>query len=687
MGILSMSLDLFYTNFMQEIYSEAECGSKFNEPAFVEKICDYLVEQAVLEDYSICSYKKDSLGLKLDAWYHNESNGVLTLVVSHYKDSLETLTTTVANQISKRAVRFFEKSLDSSFYQTMEETDLAYSLVREICLKSSSISSVKIIIITNCIISKSLKNIESIESHNINISFDIWDIERFYRIDSSKFGKETIEIDFKDEFGKYLPCLKAFSDTDKYQSYLLVLPGTLLAQLYDKYTERLLEQNVRTFLQFKGKVNKGMRNTIINQPNMFFAYNNGLTATAEEISILEQHGITLISKLKNLQIVNGGQTTASIYNTLKKEKADLSKVFIQVKLTIVPPDFVESIVPKISEFANTQNKVNAADFFSNSPFHWRFEELSRRIWAPSPEGGLRETHWFYERARGQYMTAKTKLTPAEQRNFEKTNPKQQMLTKTDLAKYYNSWEKMPHVVSLGAQKNFGKFAVLMTEQWDKDEKQFNEMFFKESIAKAILFKELDKKIMKQPWYGGYKANIVTYTISRFRHEIDCKRMALDLMSLWKKQSLPEAILENLIEIAETVNEVIKSTPMHVTNIGEWCKKPDCWESLLNTNITLTNAVENLLIDRNEVIQQKKEAATTQKIDNGIEAQKYIIEKTRNYWKKMQDWNKASFVLSHKEKSILDVAASIPMKIPSEKQSLMLLDIEKKALEEGFHYSS
>ncbi|WP_170308242.1 AIPR family protein [Parashewanella tropica] len=682
-----MSLDLFYTNFMQEIYSEAECGSKFNEPAFVEKICDYLVEQAVLEDYSICSYKKDSLGLKLDAWYHNESNGVLTLVVSHYKDSLETLTTTVANQISKRAVRFFEKSLDSSFYQTMEETDLAYSLVREICLKSSSISSVKIIIITNCIISKSLKNIESIESHNINISFDIWDIERFYRIDSSKFGKETIEIDFKDEFGKYLPCLKAFSDTDKYQSYLLVLPGTLLAQLYDKYTERLLEQNVRTFLQFKGKVNKGMRNTIINQPNMFFAYNNGLTATAEEISILEQHGITLISKLKNLQIVNGGQTTASIYNTLKKEKADLSKVFIQVKLTIVPPDFVESIVPKISEFANTQNKVNAADFFSNSPFHWRFEELSRRIWAPSPEGGLRETHWFYERARGQYMTAKTKLTPAEQRNFEKTNPKQQMLTKTDLAKYYNSWEKMPHVVSLGAQKNFGKFAVLMTEQWDKDEKQFNEMFFKESIAKAILFKELDKKIMKQPWYGGYKANIVTYTISRFRHEIDCKRMALDLMSLWKKQSLPEAILENLIEIAETVNEVIKSTPMHVTNIGEWCKKPDCWESLLNTNITLTNAVENLLIDRNEVIQQKKEAATTQKIDNGIEAQKYIIEKTRNYWKKMQDWNKASFVLSHKEKSILDVAASIPMKIPSEKQSLMLLDIEKKALEEGFHYSS
>lgn len=682
-----MSLELFYTNFMQEIYSEAEVGSKFNEPVFVEKVCDYLVEQAVIENYSLCSYKKDSLGLKLDAWHQNDENGVLTLIVSHYKDSLETLTTSLATQISKRAVRFLEKSLDSSFYQTMEETDLAYPLVRDICLKSSGITGIRVIIITNGEISKSIKSIPPVDSYNgMKINFDIWDIERIYRIDSSKEGKESIEIDFKEEFGNYLPCLKAFSQTDKYQSYLLVLPGSLLSKLYDKYTERLLEQNVRTFLQFKGKVNKGIRNTIINHPNMFFAFNNGLTATAEDITTFEEHGNTMISKLKNLQIVNGGQTTASIYNTLKKEKADLSQVFIQVKLTIVPPKFVETLVPKISEFANTQNKVNAADFFSNSPFHWRFEELSRRIWAPSSEGGLQETHWFYERARGQYMTAKTKLTPAEQKKFEKINPKPQMLTKTDLAKYYNSWEKMPHVVSLGAQKNFGRFADVMTEQWNKDDRTFNELFFKESIAKAIIFKELDKKIMKQPWYGGYKANIVTYTISKFRHIIDGKGKLFDLIAIWNKQSVPPELLNNLLHIAEKVNEIIKDTPQYVTNIGEWCKKPDCWENIINTHVPVENAVETMLMDPIVAKEQKKEAKTIQGIDNGIEAQKYVFDKTDKYWKKMQAWNRDYFALSHKEKSILDIAAAIPMKIPTEKQCLSLLDVERKALEEGFHFA-
>jgi hypothetical protein len=445
-----------------------------------------------------------------------------------------------------------------------------------------------------------------------------------------------------------------------------------------------LEQNVRTFLQFKGKVNKGMRNTIVNEPNMFFAFNNGLTATAEEIETIEKSGISLISKLKNLQIVNGGQTTAAVYNTLKKEKADLSQVFIQVKLTIVPPENVEDIVPKISEYANTQNKVNAADFFSNSPFHWRFEELSRRVWAPSIDGGLQETHWFYERARGQYMTAKTKLTPAEQKKFEKINPKNQMITKTDLAKFYNSWDKVPYIVSLGAQKNFGKFADSMTSQWEKSEAQFNEMFFKESIAKAIIFKNLDRNIMKQDWYGGYKANIVTYTIAKFRDLTDSANKQLDLISVWRQQKLPEELLRNLLEIAEVVNDVIKTTPTHVTNIGEWCKKEDCWNNVVKSPAILNGDVEQFLIDPNEAKEQRKDAVAIQSIDNGIEAQKYVFDKSSMYWKQIIEWNKSSFALSHKEKSILDIAASIPSKIPTEKQCLSLLDIEKKAFEEGFY---
>ena len=217
-----MSLELFYTNFMQEIYSEAEVGSKFNEPVFVEKICDDLVEQATIENYTLCSYKKENLYLKVDAWHQNDENGVLTLIVSHYKDELETLTPAKATQIAKNAVRFFERSLDSNFYQTMEETDLAYPLARDICLKSSMISSVKVVVITNNQTSKLFKGIESTEVKDFKVSYDVWDIERIYRINASESGKEAIEINFMEEFGEYLPCLKAFSQTDEYQSYLLV---------------------------------------------------------------------------------------------------------------------------------------------------------------------------------------------------------------------------------------------------------------------------------------------------------------------------------------------------------------------------------------------------------------------------------------------------------------------------------
>ena len=159
------------------------------------------------------------------------------------------------------------------------------------------------------------------------------------------------------------------------------------------------------------------------------------------------------------------------------------------------------------------------------------------------------------------------------------------------------------------------------------------------------------------------------------------------MSIWKQQTLPEELLINLINIAEQVNEVIKNTPQHVTNIGEWCKKVECWENIINTHVNLDQRVEKMLINPKEVKEQKKEAASVQVIDNGIEAQKYVFDKTDKYWKEMQVWNKTSFALSHKEKSILDIAASIPIKIPTEKQSLSLLDVERKALEEGFHFSS
>jgi hypothetical protein len=319
---------------------------------------------------------------------------------------------------------------------------------------------------------------------------------------------------------------------------------------------------------------------------MFFAYNNGITATAEAIETDIESGGEKIRLIRNLQIVNGGQTTASLYTALIKSKADLEHVYVQMKLTLVPTEQLEQVVPKISEYANTQNKVNAADFFSNHPFHLRIEDFSRRLWAPSQEGGFKESHWYYERTRGQYANAQANLSYKQKKEFLNKNPRLQMFTKTDLAKFYFSWERQPHIVSLGAQKNFARFVSEISEQWGINERHFNELFFKETIAKAIIFKFLDKCVMKQAWYGGYKANIITYSIAKFSDLIFATGKQLDLLLIWKQQQLTETSQKHLLEIAKIVNDCIKKTPEGITNVTEWCKKPLCWDNVQNTNYEL-----------------------------------------------------------------------------------------------------
>lgn len=215
--------------------------------------------------------------------------------------------------------------------------------------------------------------------------------------------------------GQGIPCLPAHIKSADYESYLMVMPATILGDLYEKYGDRLLEQNVHCFLQARGKVNKGMRSTILTDPEMFFAYNNGITATAREVITEPKTDGIYIREIKDLQIVNGGQTTSSLFHASRKDKASLEKIFVQMKLSVVDSEKGEEVIPRIFEYANTQNKVNAADFFSNHPFHIRMEEFSRRLWAPPQQGALRERKWFYERARGQYSDAQAKISKAEKK--------------------------------------------------------------------------------------------------------------------------------------------------------------------------------------------------------------------------------------------------------------------------------
>lgn len=682
-----MSYEEFYKDYMQDIYARSEAESDFSEVVFTERVCDFLVDQAVLENYTAASYKKTPLGIRVDAYDYSEESDTLALIITDFHIKPDSLTRTLITTVFKRVKKFFKKSQDISFYQSLDESDPGFGLARDInvCCSLGKLRKVRFILLSNALLSKSVdEKISEEEIGGFPCSFDVWDLGRIQRIEESGKSREDIVVDFSFLPEGGLPCLPAFTGEGTYKSYLFAMPGALVAELYDKYGERLLEQNVRTFLQFRGKVNKGMRNTIQNSPEMFFAYNNGITSTAEEVVTTLLNGKVLIKSIKNFQIVNGGQTTASLFNTHRKNKTDLSAVHVQAKLTVIPPEETENIVPKISEYANTQNKVSAADFFSNHPFHLRIEEMSRRLWAPSSAGSLRETHWYYERVRGQYANAQTNLTPPQKKEFLVMNPRKQMFIKTDLAKFESSWDRKPHIVSLGAQKNFVKFAEAVgKKEWDKIEKDYNELYFNRLIAKAILFRTIDRFIMKQPWYGGYKANIVTYTVAKFSQMVEETGMFLNLERIWKRQSLTEEMESFLRDIAEAVNSVIQDTPQGITNVTEWCKKELCWQNVQKLSMSISPQVTNELISRTEQQQRDGDARTVQRIDNGIQAQKYVLEKGGTFWSKIFEWSQTNRIFSPKELSLLQVASQIPLKLPSEKQSLLLVAIEQKAIEDGF----
>ncbi len=228
------------------------------------------------------------------------------------------------------------------------------------------------------------------------------------------------------------------------------------------------------------------------------------------------------------------------------------------------------------------------------------------------------------------------------------------------------------------------------KRFEKNDTVFNELYFKELVGKAIIFKFLDKEILKQKsWYGGYKANIVTYTIALFSKLIDDTQKVIDFQKIWNQQGihgdyqLDPALQEDLIEIARQVNDVIIDTPPEIRNVTEWCKKEQCWTNVQKLDIDLSPAVCNFLLSKSAADRRKNEAKLTQKIDTFIQAEVYVFNKGGEYWNSIISWNQAAKKLSPKEVSLLKVATLIPSKMPSEKQSKLIIEIERKATEEGF----
>ena len=416
---------------------------------------------------------------------------------------------------------------------------------------------------------------------------------------------------------------------------------------------------------------------------MFFAYNNGITATAESVETVESPNGLLLTGMRNFQIVNGGQTTASIHAALRNREVDLGRVFVQMKLSIVDPDRALEIVPKISEYANSQNRVSAADFFSNHPFHVRMEGFSRRLYAPSSDGSFRQSKWFYERARGQYQDARGHLTQADRRRFDLEYPKKQVFTKTDLAKFLSVWHEKPHVVSRGAQKNFADFASSIGREWDRNSDGFNEMYYREAVAKAIVFRSVENLVTQQPWYqGGYRANVVAYAIAKLAHDVAKNGASINFDGTWRAQEISSGLRESLRVAAKTVHDVIVDSPDSMRNVTEWAKQEACWNRVKLLDVEWPEALMAETLNSADLTDAKRTAVRDQRMLNGIEAQTIVVQTGSDFWSDVKDWGLSKGLLSPDDTGILDVARSVPDRIPSEKQSIRAIEVLRRLQEEG-----
>ncbi|MES2019222.1 MAG: AIPR family protein [Pseudomonadota bacterium] len=498
--------------------------------------------------------------------------------------TIPTLNAIDIDRLTASAERFLKFAFTQRAMDELEEASPAYRLMLLLRNHFERVARVRIHIFTNGHLKTKKKVFVPRVFGEIALHTNVFDLERYSRIASH--GVDPVEVDFVEDFSGPIHCLLASAGDGAHRSYLFAIHGPILAEVFARFGNRLLEQNVRTYLQAKTNVNKGILKTITTEPTMFFAYNNGLTATASAVrTIMLENGTVGIAGISDFQIVNGGQTTASLLYARDGMRCDLDKVFVQCKLSVVDGPRLEDVVPRISACANTQNKVSLADFAANSPAQTKIERLSKEVSTPQRSGAIHVTRWFYERSRGQYKNLFSYKTAAEKRRLELEFPKTQLIEKTDLAKSELSFAGRPHHVSEGAQKCFARFVNTVLLQMNVAD--LNEKWFRDAVAKGIIFREIDKRIAQTQWYReakGLKAQTVAYTVAACAHAFRMSGREIDLDRIWREQTVPTALSDWMLMQARSIHQILTNPPGQVKDAGEFCKKEFCWEMFVRDKI-------------------------------------------------------------------------------------------------------
>ncbi|MEP6664152.1 MAG: AIPR family protein, partial [Verrucomicrobiota bacterium] len=567
-------LEQFAYDLHQEILVKCadDTDPQLREEAFTEVVLEILREHNEADGAEVCCRELKNVGrtpaAKVNAWALSGDGATLDIFVALYQGAgkPESVAKSEMEHHYKLARGFLRRALDG-FHAHVEESNDLFEAMRLIHEARENLTTVRLFFLTDGEVKSADVEQEQIEGYELRYVF--WDIKKLSRLRVGE--REAIELNFVKNYGGAVPALLTADATDEYRTFLAFLPAPILARIYGEHGQRLLERNVRAFLQAKGKVNKGLQQTLREEPHRFLAYNNGLCCTAAEVDLEPgKDGYVRLKRVRDFQIVNGGQTTASIYHALKKEKTDISRVTVQVKLTVLnDPARVADIVPLISKFANSQNKVNAADFSANGPFHTQLEALSRSMWAPPRSGLERGTQWYYERARGSYMDDKARQgTPAKIKQWATERPPEQKFTKTDLAKYEHTWLGLPHLVCRGAEKNFLEFAQ---RQEEEGAPLVNGIYFQHLIAKAVIWR-MAEKLFSTLELPQYRAQAVAYALSWLAEKSGRR---IDINRIWSEQRVPPGLYEAVPTVLKEAHEHLLRQP---GNPSEAAKKPECWEA-------------------------------------------------------------------------------------------------------------
>lgn len=723
-----------------------------------QMIVGYIQAMGDVDQVNFCSYDNGN-GVALDGWGVNGDEELISidLFLSVYVDP-ESSKRINANELDRHfnwMYRFFEQSKNGKVLNNIVEKKSDLYQVADIIHNTEKIDRNRLFLLTNAIAPANYEKEPAELEQGTTCEYIIWDAKRVMRQNNIISGKDPIIVDFDADYNCPLPCIQMPDVSDNVACYLCVIPGTILSQIYHKYHQQILEQNVRTFLQFKGASNKGIRDTMIGhkasyreklkgiedfdpEPDMFFAYNNGISTTAADIEIRTTENGMEITRIKDWQIVNGGQTTASInavFNMKDVNISKLSKVFVSMKVSVIKDKEKQTeIVQKISRFANTQSAVKKSDFNINEPFLVDIENLSRQEWCKTPSGKP-VSKWFFERNRGQYLDkAKRNNTAAAEREFYAEYPQSQMFDKTMLSKFMMSWMENPASVCKGGENNYSVFFNRIKSLGIK----FDSNVYRRTVAKGILFKAIDALYGKDGiQLPGYKSNMVAYTLSALGMLSGKK---LDLVSIWDQQYVMSlSVLNNMtidlysiyakllngkehisykvkqqytsedgkkrnrflnIDIPKEELDKLKATTLYRVleyvkkiepiiwdhlinvdegiNINEWTKSSRCWDVL---KTKLNNLGESISIPQDIL------ASAGEQVTEINEAQQAVIAKAGEIkaetWFNLNKWGKENEYLTPTETSFIgNFAFMVKRNRPfTYKQAKWALSIYEKA--QGF----